>query len=125
MTMWGEVLLFGASALAVVCAGAVVESILHAEDAEIQLRRLTARRGPATVAVPAVPSYSLLWVMWAALFMGIEIPAALDRKPGGTLSEKIWRLASVNTKARLWRFRRLALLTALLWASVHLVTGWV
>ena len=125
MTMWGEVLLFGASALAVVCAGAVVESILHAENAEIRLRRLTVRRGPAAVAVPQVPSYSLLWVMWAALFMGIEIPAAIDRKPGGTLSEKIWRLASVNTKARLWRFRRLALLTALLWASVHLVTGWV
>jgi len=127
--MWGEVLLFGASGLAVVCAGAVVESIIHAENVEIQLRRMTARHAREFTLAdmgPQTPNYALLWALWAALFFGIEIPAAINRKPGSTLSETIWRLASIKKQGKLWRWRRLALLTALVWGAVHLFTGgWV
>jgi len=129
MTVWNEAVLALASLLGLVCAGAVVESILHAESAEIQLRRLTARHAREFTSAsmgPQPPNYTLLWVLWAALFFGIEIPAVFDRqKPGGALSVLVWRLASIKSRGRLWRFRRLALLTAVLWASVHLVTGWV
>jgi hypothetical protein len=36
-------------------------------------------------------SFYLYWVLWLAVgFLVVELIAALDRKPGGTLSEWVW-----------------------------------
>lgn len=35
--------------------------------------------------------WSLAWMLWLLAFLLLEIPAALDKRPGGTLSEQVWR----------------------------------
>lgn len=69
------------------------------------------------------PGYTMAWILWALAFVLIEGPAICNRREGDTLSEHIWALASVREKGRGWRWRRLALLAALAWLGVHLLTG--
>ena len=67
--------------------------------------------------------WTWLWVFWFAMFFAIELPAALDKKPGGTLSEHIWAWFAVRDKPRGWRVRRSILLAALALLFVHFVSG--
>lgn len=66
---------------------------------------------------------AILWLLWAAAFFCIEIPAWLDGKPGGTLSEYVWTLFGVRGKPRFWRVRRAVLLLALGMLGYHFLAG--
>lgn len=70
--------------------------------------------------------WTLLWLLWLAGFLAIEIPAALNRRDGDTLSEHIWWL--IGRGKRLTpgvQARRIAFLSFAAWLVVHLLTGWV
>ena len=57
------------------------------------------------------------------MFFVIELPAAFDKKEGGTLSEHIWEWFSIKEKSVGWRWRRIGLLFTLGWIVVHLFSG--
>ena len=67
--------------------------------------------------------WTVLWIVWLALFLMIEIPAVLDKTPGNTFSEHLWKWASMKDKGTAWRVRRLILLIVLIWLIAHLLTG--
>lgn len=67
--------------------------------------------------------WTVAWLLWGSAFFAIEIPAILDRKPGGTLSENVWAWFSIKNKSTGWRARRLVLLAFLAWLSLHFLTG--
>jgi succinate dehydrogenase/fumarate reductase cytochrome b subunit len=56
------------------------------------------------------------WVKWILDFLVEEVPAAVDGKPGGTLSEWVWNLFNS-------RLKKLILLLFLLSLTAHLVFG--
>lgn len=68
-------------------------------------------------------AYTWLWLAWAFAFFAIELPAWLDGKPGGTLSEHIWTSFSVRGKGRFWRVRRGLLALALTMLLYHFLAG--
>jgi hypothetical protein len=70
--------------------------------------------------------YTIAWLFWLAMAAVIEIPALLNKAPGDTLSEHVWRWFSIRDKARGWQARRFVLLTFMVWLTVHFLTGgWV
>ena len=70
--------------------------------------------------------FTWAWAAWVLAFCVIEARAIRDRRPGGTLSELLWELCSVQEKHKGWRWRRIALLGALAWLAAHLISGgWV
>lgn len=42
--------------------------------------------------------YTILWAGWGLVFFGIEGVALLDPRPGGTLSENLWRLFRIKDR---------------------------
>lgn len=70
--------------------------------------------------------YTLAWLIWGFAFVLLEGAALLDvHRPGGTLSETIWRWARVRGKnGGGWTWRRWFLLVFLAWLLGHLVWGW-
>lgn len=70
--------------------------------------------------------YTVAWIAWFGFFLVIEGLALKDRRTGDTLSEHIWRWASIKTKGPGWRARRCMLLAFLAWLVAHFLTGgWV
>jgi hypothetical protein len=67
--------------------------------------------------------WTTAWLLWIGMFLAIEVPAILNKRPGDTLSEHAWRWFSVQGKATGWRARRFVLLAFLAWLSAHLLTG--
>jgi hypothetical protein len=76
-----------------------------------------------------------MWLVWIAMFLGVEGMALFNSKPGDTLSEHIW--AWFGTQRRKpgeperprsgWtQARRFGLLAFMAWLSAHFLTGgWV
>lgn len=79
----------------------------------------------SVLSAPAMlrPKYTALWFLWLLMFAAIEGGALVDKRPGDTLSEHVRRWASVGTKSRGWRLRRLALLAGLVALAAHFLTG--
>jgi hypothetical protein len=70
-----------------------------------------------------VTGWEVAWLAFAAVFLAIEIPAWLDRKPGGTLSELVWGIFAIRSKPRFWRLRRATLALLLAMLTYHLLAG--
>lgn len=67
--------------------------------------------------------WSLVWLAWLLIFLVAEGIALFNTEKGDTLSETVWRWASIKGKGRAWRLRRFALLCLLAWLSLHMLTG--
>lgn len=66
--------------------------------------------------------FTLAWIIWAALFVGIETAALVNIAPGGTLSEHIWALTKPTSGK--WNFARVLLVAVMGWMTGHLIFGW-
>lgn len=64
--------------------------------------------------------YPLLWIVWVAAFLVIELSALWTGHPNFTLSEYCWRLERINTA---WTFMRFFLAAFCVWLFCHLVFG--
>ncbi len=53
--------------------------------------------------------WTVLWLLWICAFLGIEIPAALNKTTGDTLSENMWNWFSVGQRKRWWKIRLVVL----------------
>jgi hypothetical protein len=74
-------------------------------------------------------NYTVAWIVWGAVFLLIEGAALLDKDPGDTLSEHVWRWLKVRgreTGKSPWTFwvLRGILFLFLAWLTSHLVFGW-
>ncbi len=67
--------------------------------------------------------FTWAWVFWLTMFMVIEGWALIDRTPGQTLSEHIWKWFRIRDKPRQWTIRRAVLAGFLVWLLVHMVAG--
>lgn len=67
--------------------------------------------------------WTWLWVFWLAFFLAIEGAAIINKAPGDTLSEHIWKWFRIRDKPRAWTWRRAVLAGFLVWLLVHLVAG--
>lgn len=70
--------------------------------------------------------YTILWAGWGLVFLGIEGAALLDSRPGGTLSENLWRLFRIKDRrprpfTLVLHAAALAICVAL---TLHLAFGW-
>ncbi len=54
----------------------------------------------------SLSAWTVLWLAWLLAFLGIELPSALDGKPGGTLSEHTWDWFSLRSRRPYWFARR-------------------
>lgn len=71
-------------------------------------------------------SWTVAWIAWIAAFAVIEGFALVNKKPGDTLSENVWRWFAVKGGSRpIWHWTgRLILLIAGIWLTGHLAFGW-
>lgn len=67
--------------------------------------------------------YTVLWLIWLAMFGAIEGAALANKRTGDTLSEHVWEWFSMKEKAKGWRARRFSLLAFLAWLVAHFLTG--
>lgn len=71
-------------------------------------------------------NYTLAWYIWFMLFAVIEGGAIFNKKKGDTLSEHLWRWASIKEKSNGWRLRRVGLTFTMVWIFIHIITGgWI
>lgn len=76
-------------------------------------------------------SFEFYWLVatlitFFVLFLPAEIIALTDNKPGGTLSETVWKFLYPKEEDKAYRFRRwlrLGFVMAFVWLFVHLITG--
>lgn len=73
--------------------------------------------------------YTILWLVWAAMFAIVEGVALANKTPGDTLSEHVWALFRTRrtdfgkTVTGTTRLRRFTLLAGLAWLVAHFLTG--
>lgn len=75
--------------------------------------------------------FELYWAIVAAvvffvLFLPAEIIAYRDGKPGGTLSETVWKLLYPSKEDKAYRYRRwirIGFVVAFVWLFGHLISG--
>lgn len=64
-----------------------------------------------------------LWSLWGVVFFAIEIPAVLNKVPGDTLSEHVWRFLATfkpGTPVTGWvRIRRILFMAFWAWLTAH------
>lgn len=79
-------------------------------------------------------NFELYWavvvgIVFFLLFLPVEIMAAVDKQPGGTLSETVWKILYPNPKDKAYRFRRwirIGFVMAFVWLFIHLGSGgWI
>ena len=67
-----------------------------------------------------------LWIVWIAAFLVLEGVGLFDGRPGGTLSELMWRTFRVRDRrptALTW-IGRAFLLAFGTWLTMHIAFGW-
>ena len=70
--------------------------------------------------------FTVLWLIWLAMFGAIEAAAIFHKDPGKTLSEHVWAWFAIRGKPRGYKMRRFVLLGFLAWLVTHFLTGgWV
>lgn len=76
--------------------------------------------------------WTVMWLGWLAMFLGIEGMALFNSKPGDTLSEHVWAwFGTQRTKpgeperprSGWTQLRRVGLLAFMAWLTVHFLTG--
>jgi hypothetical protein len=67
--------------------------------------------------------YTIAWLLWLSMLIAIEGTALANKVPGDTLSEHVWKWASVKDKSVGWRLRRAVLVVFLVWLAMHLISG--
>lgn len=71
-------------------------------------------------------SFTVLWIIWLAMFAAIEGAALVRKERGDSLSEHIWSWFAIRNKPKGWQARRAVLVMFLAWLVTHLLTGgWV
>lgn len=70
--------------------------------------------------------FTVLWLIWLGIFIIIEGLALADRDEGDTLSEHVWKWFAIKGKGKWVTLRRLALVTLMVWLTIHFLTGgWI
>ena len=64
-----------------------------------------------------------VWALWLVAFCILEGIALLNRTPGDTLSENVWRTLLPARGQKYWRLRRFVLLAFMAWLTLHFLTG--
>lgn len=70
--------------------------------------------------------YTIIWVLLGAVGAATELVALVNRRPGDTLSEHVWKVAKVadpRPTPVVWVIRGLIALV-MLWLAGHLSMGW-
>ena len=67
--------------------------------------------------------WTVAWLLWIAMFAGIEGVALARKQRGDTLSEHVWSWFSIRDKSAGWLLRRGFLAVFLVWLSVHFLTA--
>lgn len=67
--------------------------------------------------------FTWLWIAWGAAFLVIEGVALVNKQPGDTLSEHVWRWFRIKGKSPSWTAARFGLLAFLVWLTGHLAFG--
>lgn len=68
--------------------------------------------------------WTYAWIAWGLMFLAIELPAAMNKSPGDTLTEHVRRWFALRDKPRQWRWRRFALLAFMVGLTTHFLLGW-
>ena len=70
-------------------------------------------------------TYTWLWAIWGLFFLAIEGGAIMDKRPGDTLSEHVWKWIGKKgyEKPSGYKWRRGALGAFLAWLAYHFFTG--
>ncbi|MBC9714493.1 hypothetical protein H9Y04_18195 [Streptomyces sp. TRM66268-LWL] len=63
--------------------------------------------------------YTVGWLVWLAALVALEGSALVNKKPGDTLSEHVWKWFAVKSRGRFAGFRRAVLLMGLAWLAGH------
>lgn len=63
--------------------------------------------------------WTIAWLLWLAMFLAIELPAALNKEKGDTLSEHTWKWFAIRGKPEQWQLRRVILGTFLFALGAH------
>lgn len=70
--------------------------------------------------------YTWGWMIWIGLFLVLESVAIVDKDPGDTFSEHVWKWFAIKGKGKGVKIRRLILVLFLTWLVIHLLTGgWI
>ena len=80
----------------------------------------------AVVVARLRPAYTWIWVALGAAALVTELAALFSRRPGGTLSEHMWKLLRVDDprpSGAVWVGRG-AVAVFLLWLVPHFLLGW-
>lgn len=67
--------------------------------------------------------WTRLWLAWLGMFLFIEIPAAVNKQSGDTLSEHVWRWFNIKDKSKGYKIRRSILGLFLLGLGFHFQFG--
>jgi len=67
--------------------------------------------------------FTIAWILWIAYFLVVEFDALLTNNIPGTLSDHVWNWFSMKGYGKLWRLRRLLLLSLMAWLSAHFLTA--
>lgn len=66
-------------------------------------------------------TYGVLWLLWLATFLVIELSALWSGHSELTLSEWVWRLEKLG---RVWTFARYFVAAFCVWLAGHMIFGW-
>jgi hypothetical protein len=72
-------------------------------------------------AVSMAKVYALLWILWIAAFLAIELSAIFTAHDQYTLSDFVWRLEHINAA---WTFLRFFICAFCVWLTLHMSLGW-
>ena len=64
--------------------------------------------------------YALLWIVWIAAFLCIEMSAIWTGHDQYTLSDFVWRAERINTS---WTFLRYFICAFCVWLTAHMAFG--
>jgi hypothetical protein len=65
--------------------------------------------------------YAVLWILWVASFLCIELSAIFTGHSRYTLSDFVWHLEEIN---RAWTFLRFFICAFCVWLTLHMSLGW-
>jgi len=69
--------------------------------------------------------FTIVWVTWLLVFLGIEAVALIRKERGDTLSEHVWLWFNLRKSGKTtWqKVRRYGFLAFWLWLTIHFVSG--
>jgi hypothetical protein len=72
--------------------------------------------------------WTVLWLVWGAIFLAIELPAMWSRIRGGTLSEHVWTFLEVGVpkekQSPRAKWKRILFIGFWGWLTLHFFAMW-